>query len=167
MSGQQWFLWPWVEHVHTSSHQAEDNDLGDSDKPKRLSEIVRIFHLGNETRKCDLSNECVADVQESIHACHEGGPSSWEEEHNRVAAHRPSVLIDMIGVGVIARWVVLDSSKSRRKNDTNECEEGRESCQLRQRIERPWERAKEGNERTSGCEAYRTDCVTTHGVEEA
>ena len=154
-------------HLHTSSHQAENDDLGDSDKPERLAEIMRILHLGNETWQRDLSDERVADVEESIHTRNERGSHCWEEEHDWIAAHLHSALVDMIGVGVVACWVVFDTSKRRRKNDTDEREEGRESGQLGERVERPWKRAEEGNERTNGREADRADGMTTHGVEKA
>lgn len=128
---------------------------------------MRILHLGNETWQGDLSDECVADVEESIHAGNKGGSRRWDKEYNRIPAHLPSALVDMIGIGVVACWMVFDNSKSRRQNHTNEREEGRESGQLGEGVERPWERAKEGNERTNGREADRADGVTTHGVEKA
>jgi hypothetical protein len=52
----------------TGSNKAKNDYLGNSDHPKRFSEVIWILHLGNETGKGDLANEGIADVKEGIHA---------------------------------------------------------------------------------------------------
>ena len=55
------------EAINDSAHNAEDNNLANCDSPKSLGEISRVLHLSNKTGKSDLTNEGVADVEESIH----------------------------------------------------------------------------------------------------
>lgn len=59
--------------INNGTNQAEDYDLCNGNGPQSLGEILGLLHLGNETGNGDLTNECIADVQESVHAADEGG----------------------------------------------------------------------------------------------
>ena len=53
--------------IHDATNAAEDNNFGYCDAPKCFGKILGVLHLCNETWECNLSDESVADVHESVH----------------------------------------------------------------------------------------------------
>ena len=118
--------------VDNRSHQTEHDDLGNGDGPQGLGEILGVLHLCNEAGDGDLSDECVANVQKSIHAANECGASSWDDEHNWVTDERA-----VRAAGIEFGRMGLDACKNRGEENGNEGKECRDRRKLGQRVEGP------------------------------
>ena len=54
--------------VDYGSHQAEEDDFANCNRPEGFGEILGLFHFCDEGGNGNLTDECVRDVQEGIHA---------------------------------------------------------------------------------------------------
>lgn len=98
--------------VHDGSNDTEDENFGNSDCPESLGEILGIPHLGDETWNGDLANECVGDVQESVHSSHESYTLDWNSCDDGISQ-----------LSSVTCWVGLDPSEDCSQKDGNESEE--------------------------------------------
>ncbi len=149
--------------VYDCSNQTEDDNLADRHCPKRLREILRLLHLGDETRDCDLSNECVADIQEGVHTADESSACSWDDQNNGIAGEQ-SALTTSWAIESFDVVLALDTSEDGRKEHGNECEECGQSGKLGKSVEGPGERAEPGKDSPDCGEADSADGATAHGV---
>lgn len=143
--------------VNNGADQAEDDDFGNGDGPKGFGEIGGIAHFGDETGNGDLTDERVADVEEGAEPVNERGVRRWDDQNSGRS--------NIGGGSVVKCWVWLDTGENRREEHRNEREERRESCQLRECVERSRQRAHKGNDAKDGGEANGAHAVVGHGVE--
>jgi len=66
--------------VCDTTTKRENKDLSNGHSPESLGEVPWFLHLGDERRQSDLTNEGVADVEESVQSIHEGGAFSRDEK---------------------------------------------------------------------------------------
>ena len=154
--------------VDDATDQREDDDLGDGDNPESLAEVIWVLHLGDKRRERDLTNERVADVEEGVHACNECGSSSrdnidqWLASYHGFASEGVYIILRCVAIRPVLAFCSCESS---RKNDTDKGEESRDSCELRQHVKGPRQRAEE---RYNGAHNRKDDSagrVICHGVE--
>lgn len=144
-----------------ATNQAEHDNLTDGDDPDGLTEVVGIFHLGDETWQGDLANEGVTNVQEGIHAGNEGGARQRNRKDQRLATDFLTRSIDVVGVRVVAGGAVLALSTCEGGGE-DDADEGEQSCtggQLRKSVEGARHGAKPGHNGADRGEADGADAV--------
>ena len=145
--------------VYNATNAAEDNDLSNGDAPESLGEILGSLHLCNEAGKCNLPNECVANVHECVHTSNKGSTRG----HNGVD-------FKLAHFGV-TRGLLTDSREDGCQQDGDEGEQSGEGGDLGQRRERPWKRGDERDDRgdcseTNGAQLVASDSVPPLGAYE-
>ena len=152
--------------VHDGADQAEDDDFGNGDGPERFGEIGGVAHFGDEAGDGDLTDEGVADVEESAEPADECGASGGDDQNNGVpTGDNGAVCSGVGGDRAVTCRMGFDAGEDRCEEDRNEGKERGESGQLRKRIECPGKRADEGNDSEDGSEADGAQAVVGHCVE--
>jgi len=135
--------------VCDTTTKRENKDLSNSHSPKSLGEVPGLLHLGDERRQGDLTNEGVADVEESIQAIDESGALGRDEKELHLSGIGISfgelVSVWIARVSNLPSRVRLNGSEDGCEQHTSECEQCGESRQLRKCGERPRQRAEEGD----------------------
>ena len=119
--------------VDDSTDNAEEENLSNGARPQSLGELAGILHLGNEARKRDLSNECVADVHKGVQGGDKGSASNGDGSHNRLATDGCGAVSCGVGrAGIVTSRVRLDTGEDSGQEDRDKSKDGRCSAELGQ-----------------------------------
>ena len=117
------------DQLTDSTHKAEEYDLSNSHNPNSFVEFKWVPHLSNKAGQCNLPDECVADVEKSVHAGDKSSPYKWDSQNlGRAAWDKNTFCVVMTWSWGVSIRMIFGSSEDGGQQDTKECEEGGNSA---------------------------------------